>query len=248
MKKRFCIVIPVYKKRLTDSERLSIETVIKKFPDDDIFFATFQGKHLKTYQQYAKCRYAFFPHKYFKNLQGYNRLMLNPFFYLKFVNYQYILIIQNDALILGDKKDLTEIMSKNYDYVGAPWDKGISRGRFCFDQQDPFISPKLKYILEGKKITAYVGNGGLSLRKPFKMCVFLLTHILQAATWSPYANEDTLFARYGFSRFGIHVADISTAKKFSLETTAKYEIEKGNIPFGIHAWQKFYPEAIHLMM
>ena len=33
-------------------------------------------------------------------------------------------------------------------------------------------------------------------------------------------------------------------KSFALEEDMKEEIEKGNIPYAVHAWEKHYPELL----
>jgi hypothetical protein len=60
-----------------------------------------------------------FADRYFRNIEGYNALMLSPDFYGRFSNYDYVLIYQLDAWVFKD--ELQYWCGQGYDYIGAPW-------------------------------------------------------------------------------------------------------------------------------
>jgi hypothetical protein len=62
---------------------------------------------------------SYFPEAYFKNISGYNKLLLSPVFYSRFIDYKYICICQFDTFIFRD--ELSYWCKKSYDYIEAPW-------------------------------------------------------------------------------------------------------------------------------
>jgi hypothetical protein len=77
-------------------------------------------------------------------VKGYNNLLLSRCFYQAFDEYEYMLIVQTDALVLSNA--LEEWCAKQYSYVGAPWFDG-------------YTTPTRPLRLSN------VGNGGFSLRR-----------------------------------------------------------------------------------
>lgn len=142
------IIVPLYKeyKDLDETERKSFCHCVKVFCDRDIALLTYGELDLSPYlQQIDKdVAVAYFDKMCFTSIQSYNDLMLSSDFYKRFIKYDYMLIYQLDAYVFEDKLDYW--MSKNYDYVGAPW----------FENYGSYE--------DGNQLWE-VGNGGLSLRK-----------------------------------------------------------------------------------
>ena len=191
----------------------------------------------------------YFPKRFFKGIPGYNRLMLSTSFYQAFEQYKYICICQPDVLILKDKNALEEIMNLEYDYIGAAWNPGVMcciwDRRFDVFERTVTINRKIREIKHKifKTYTLVVGNGGLSLRN-VKACKNLLEEYkIYRFIWRE--NEDKFFACIGeYFAKGFRVADETIAQRFALEHLAKTEMDKGNIPFGIHAYEKYYPNVM----
>lgn len=138
------IVIPVYKEELSKYEIASLKRCVELFQSYDIFLVTYNTLDLKNYKEiYGEFKVKYYKKVFFDSINGYNRLMLNLDFYKSFSEYEYILIHQLDVFVF--KNELNNWLSKNYDYIGAPW-KSI------------LIHPNLKYSNKA-------GNGGFSLRK-----------------------------------------------------------------------------------
>lgn len=146
----------------------------------------------------------------------------------KYINTDYVLIIQNDGFVINANKWNDEFFK--YDYIGAP---------FPIPKEDDEISYRSPF---GELIR--VGNGGFSLRSK---------RILELASelnleWKPYYNfwnEDGFFAvhnRHIYEKHGCIFAPIEIAAKFSHEQSVK-EIE--NIePFGFHGKGSKYANLI----
>lgn len=247
MKKEVCIVIPIYKQHPTESDKLSIETTIKKLERFDLYFVTFPELDMDEYKSYSQIRVRYFPKKYFESVKDYNKLMLSPLFYLKFTKYKYICMVQTDAVVLGNADQLEKFVKMDYDYIGAPWIKPLKI--YHFEPRDHYKIlnriRSLKRILMGEGIFCYVGNGGASLRKVKSSIKVLLRYRIFAYTWQ--RNEDLFFAYYGSTTKIFRTAPIDIAGEFSLEATARADIAKGIRPFVMHAWEKYCPEIFQLI-
>ena len=147
IKKNICIVIPIYKEALNDFEVQSVVQCIKVLSDYTICIVYPKGLNIDFYKtKFVEIeQYVHFDTYYFKNLKGYNQLLLNVHFYKSFKNFDYILIYQTDSYVFRD--ELLAWAKKGYDYIGGIWFK------------DYHVSP-----LKGAKVW-FAGNGGLSLRK-----------------------------------------------------------------------------------
>ena len=89
----------------------------------------------------------------------------------------------------------------------------------------------------------YVGNGGLSLRNIPKTIELLNRYEKYRKCWN--TGEDCFFAYYGQENdIGFRVAPLEAAETFALESNARELITAGKIPWGVHAWEKYYPEII----
>jgi len=240
-----CIIIPIYKKTPTKSEKYSICRTKENLKEYDIYFITFRELDLSEYKDCMPVKVFYFPKRFFESTRSYNRLMLSPFFYLRFICYQYMCIVQTDAVILGTGERLGEFIDLNYDYIGAPWKRAAWLHRF--EPENHFwileLFPGVKRKLMGEGVWCLVGNGGLSLRNIRNTIKLLLKYWIFRISW--YRNEDLFFAYYGNhkrSQYKLPPPDL--ASQFAVETTAKADMEKGMHPFGIHAWEKYVPNLM----
>ena len=253
-----CIIIPIYNVTPTATEVLSIKRNCTVLKDYDIYFihpffmniSAYEQliteifmEHIKTSDKSVKdtfnnnTHFFAFKKKYFKSNKTYSRLLLSEDFYRQFIKYEYMLIAQTDTYILNTEHSLKEFIdtasAKNYSYIGAPWPDG------------PFCKPyslkdyvKLMVIKEPSNI--HVGNGGFSLRHVVN-CINLIRKNQALLTFGWRFNEDMFFSYLG-SKEGseYRVADTVTAGNFALETNMREEIEKGHIPYAVHAFEKYY--------
>jgi hypothetical protein len=144
-----------------------------------------------------------------------------------------LLISQPDVYVFRD--DLDTWLQKPYDYVGAPWPSGFSVkvniGRFANDAG-------------GTLLTAFVGNGGFSLRR-IKQCMRLIEHDKEVADWfsGSGSNEDLFFSFIGGMTQGILCPNPIEASLFAMEQDPSYfyDLNGGVIPMAAHAYQKYSP-------
>ncbi|MDO5572624.1 MAG: DUF5672 family protein [bacterium] len=241
--KRVCIVIPIYKSELSVEEKYSIKNTIRHLGQYDIWFIMPKKMDLRSFQEFNKIRIKKFEDTYFQSVDMYSKLLLNPHFYEKFIEYDYMLIVQPDAYIFGDGKQLEYFMNMKIDYWGAPWYKPWEVRRIepkqSFEQLQK--SDILMDLFCGRRKKCDVGNGGLSLRR-VDMTIKLLKHKLVYLKWWE-KHEDLFFAYHGtHNHIGYRVASFAQAREFSMEERMREEIRKGFIPFGVHAWKKWYPQ------
>lgn len=218
MRKKVAVVIPNYKEQLTELEEISLGQAINILGNYDIFCVSPEG--LPKLGMYSSIKYIYFSRNYFQSIKGYNELMMNMEFYMKFQNYEYILIYQLDAFVFSDQ--LLHFCDLGYDYIGAPWLYGINDYNFLENEQKILV----------------VGNGGLSLRRVGK-CIEVLRN--EKKLWEKYygKNEDLFFSICAGKSFS--VAPIEVALQFAFECEVEKCFEKNNkqLPFGCHAWEKY---------
>ncbi|CAG5074531.1 hypothetical protein DYBT9623_05218 [Dyadobacter sp. CECT 9623] len=161
------IVIPVYKNQLCYNEHFSLiqcRQILANYQliaiaPDDLDMSDFPS--VEVFDQVKR-----FDPAYFKDIQGYNKLMLSTSFYQSLVEYEFILIHQLDALVFKD--ELLYWCNSGYDYIGAPWPrpalptdliKAIKIPTFFHIRQN-----KMKDgVPSDRQFDNMVGNGGLSL-------------------------------------------------------------------------------------
>jgi len=222
MKKLVVIGIPIYKQKLTEFEKISLQQVNKilnKYPRVFIAPQSLQFQYGKDSENIFIER---FPDEYFKSTQSYSQLMLSDEFYKRFTEYKFLLIYQLDAFVFSDQLEKFCIM--DYDYIGAPWN----------------------YATKTATCKSYVGNGGFSLRKVSAIRSLLkatkslrLLHE-RADWWRKY--EDHFFAFAGGECInGFNIAPPDIAAQFSFEGNVRryYKRIHNKLPFGCHGWEKY---------
>ncbi len=249
------VIIPCYKEKLSPTELVSLEQCLKilhnypiilAIPNDmnDISYRAVFEKNKVTFQSVS------FDNLFFKNIESYNRLMLDLDFYEKFLTFDYILIYQLDAFVFKDELDFW--CSKDYDYVGSPWvnyPKNHSNLKVfvtwyfyskVFQTLSKFFKFSDKYLIV-YGVRGSVGNGGFSLRKvnSFVKC---LQEINENKLHSDYLkkfryNEDAFWSLWAKKYYNLKIPIATEANFFALEYPTKKDIAK-NIPFGCHAWDE----------
>jgi hypothetical protein len=221
------VVIPIYKTKVEGLEYKSLLQCKNILHKHKIIFI--HPLHLDTSfyeKEIPLAQFQAFDIEYFNGINGYNKLLLSPFFYKKFLSYKFMLIYQLDAWVFRDNLD--EWCNKNYDYIGAP------------------------YTLENINFTGetnlkkrdYILNGGLSLRN-IKSCLRVCRIFDLLFRESYNGNEDAFFsgvyARFFFVKYLIKLPDFKTAIKFAMEKEPKkmFELNNSKLPFGCHAFEKY---------
>lgn len=248
MKNKKCIVIfPVYRP-LTEVEAEVFAHALEMTKGfEHIFIAPQSMVFDKSFEKFMDIPVTRFKDEYFKNIAGYNHLMLSTEFYKAFTEYEYMLIHQGDAYLF--KPELEYWCDRGYDYIGAPWLRPHKFKRTKIEKKIVKYAPFL-YPMKARRrrlVRDNVGNGGLSLRKVGKSLAVLENvnpKVLETYKMSDYYNynEDVFWAveaekvDKSFKR-----PAWQEALRFSFEKYPawSYEYINGQLPFGCHAFEKF---------
>lgn len=246
MEKIVNIVIPIYHNDLSGDEILSLERCFEVLGRHTITAIVPQSLDFtpvsKLFPNFSKVER--FDDSMFAGRDGYNRLMLMPPIYERFIDWEYILIYQTDVYVFRD--ELLNWCRKGYDYIGAPWlEKRKHRSAWYKLGADAYT------LLSGNKLSTEergihrgkVGNGGLSLRR-------VSTHL-------DFVNENRELAEKYISKCSYHryfedvfwavepigvfrYPTVEEALKFSFDTYPELCYKKNNreIPFGCHGFKK----------
>ncbi len=260
--KECCIVIPVYKENLSENELISFKKGIDTLRNYHISIIS-PAINLDNYttilaeEKITNYSIDHFKNHYFKNIYGYNKLMMSIAFYKYYAKYKYILIYQLDAYVF--KNELAYWCSKNYDYIGAPWftrhesfESGdtlwrVGNGGFSLRKVQFFIDLlKRKQPIYGKNLIAEKND--LSKNK------YLIQRFILSILYTlGYKNNIKYFLRHNDTQeddFYMNLLSNSLIKfncptpeegiKFAFERSPQYLYELNNkqLPFGCHAWEK----------
>ncbi len=224
--KDIVVVIPIYKREITNTERAALRNCARILSRYELVFAHPRELDLSIYQELApQAQFTPFPKSYFSSIAGYNKLLVNDFFYRMFSGFQYLLIFQLDAWVFKDS--LLEWSRKGYDYIGAPW------------IEEPKPDKTSALIPFTKLCVNRVGNGGLSLRK-------VSSHLRIASLLRPIFrfynyNEDVLWSIFVPMVFrSYRKPSVHEALHFAFEYRPEecYKRIGGQLPFGCHAWEQ----------
>ena len=230
------VLVPVYKPRPTASERFSIARTMEVLGRHPIWLVAPESLDTAPYTElFPTLRVARFPDAYFQGIPGYNRLLVSPFFYEKFADYEYVLICQTDVYVFADELD--DWTRKGYDYIGAPW------------IETPPSTKRWSPFNFSRFMTGKVGNGGFSLRK-------VSSHLRNARRWSRWVGlisgptrtkiHEDYFWSLLVPRFdrAFRIPSLREALGFAFEYQPSkcYALNEGRLPFGVHAWEKYEPE------
>lgn len=139
---RVAIAVPYHRRELRAEEELSLVRLERVLGNYDRFFVSPRTLADATATGRPGYCFAAFDDAYFRNIASYSRLLLDPLFYRRFDEYEFLLIYQPDCLVFADR--LEEFCDLGYDYLGAPWLRSRERPEEGFSR---------------------VGNGGFSLRR-----------------------------------------------------------------------------------
>jgi hypothetical protein len=234
--KKIVTLVPVYKKTLDSLEMFSLDHSLSVLSEGrDVFFIASETLDQRYYsERYPAIPFITFEAANFESIPGYNRLLLSPSFYERFDDYEFMLILQTDAVLVHDELDFW--CAQPFDYVGAPWPDGY----------ELFVNAGVFQGSNGKRVKVHVGNGGLSLRRVRK-CRDLLAEFagdIVGVFNRTGSSEDLFFSVMGALSGDFIVPNEITASRFSLELKPSYyvAVNGGKLPMGGHAWWKYEPD------
>jgi hypothetical protein len=228
---RCAVLIPIYKRNLLDFEKVNIKISLSNLIGYDTFIVAPNNLDLKVFEiEFDNLRIKRFNDSHFSSVNSYSRFMLSNELFEEYNEYSHLLICQTDAIVL--KPELHFWLQQPYDYIGAPWPDGY----------EIIIKTNNIPIQEGIKCRAFVGNGGLSLRK-ISSCLKLFEEFKDVRDeWIKNGHsEDLFFGFTGFLSTKFNLPNFMVAAHFSHETQPEYMFRLiGNkLPFGAHGFDKY---------
>lgn len=245
-------LIPVYKKIefLNYWELQSIKITLLKVSEHFDFFFIGPQNICQEYKSYfGNSNYCIFNTYNFKSIEGYNNLLKSKLFYKKFNDYDYLLIIQPDSLILGNPDEIFKF--KEFDYYGAPSiNKGVIRGyNGGFSLRN--VKKSIEVLNSYKRTESWKEISKRHFYKPtryiliWKWLSVLFDFFIRKIVASPFnrfekGNED-LFWTVDVPKAvpSFKVNDFETAIKFSWEHQCTEFYNKYPLPFGCHGWWNY---------
>ncbi|MDF2433620.1 MAG: hypothetical protein JWP44_3251 [Mucilaginibacter sp.] len=250
-KYQVAVVIPFYRNTISAYEKIALEQCEKVLSNHPKIAIKPQNLVLPEMDDIISFSNVIsFEDKYFKNIKGYNSLMLADLFYEKFLEYEYILIYQLDAFVFTD--DLIYWCKQDYDYIGAPWLR---------KKDYPHLLKELSYKILFNIYTRYnitkkgvpgkkqfddkVGNGGFSLRRVSKFHSLSISMLLKIQKYlsrdEHEFNEDAFWSvEVNRKKKLLNIPSYKVALKFSIENAPARATKLNNsqLPFGCHAWDR----------
>jgi hypothetical protein len=227
------IVLPIYRPRLDDEAVVAVDRAIAQLQHGVWHLVAPMSLETSFYEKRYGKAIVRFPDAWLDSQQNYSRLLLTDEFYATFAQYEYMLVIQDDVYVLRD--DLAYWQARGFDYIGAPWPSGLER----------VLSMSHKPGIHGRTATAYVGNGGFSLRR-IAACRQLLAEFAEEAAWFRKKGkaEDQFFGIFGQFSQQFTLPSLRVAAAFAWETSLPHmhALCDGQLPMAIHAYVRHDPE------
>jgi hypothetical protein len=227
-KENTVVVVPIYRPSLELLEQFSIDFSMGVLAGRHCVFAAPKGLDVSYYRnRYPASTFETFEPEFFASVEDYSRLLISRGFYQRFHAYEFLLVLQPDAIVFRD--EIAYWTSQPFDYIGAPWPEGyeflVNLDRFSGNY--------------GRRVKVHVGNGGLSLRR-IKKCLSLMDEFPEASHFFSRtgSNEDFFFSMLGALSNDFILPNEITASRFSMELSPEYyfKVNGGHYPMGAHAW------------
>lgn len=240
------VLIPIHRLPLSVSERYSVERTCDVLSLWKVAFLCPEGlkEEIGSIKwQRSDIQVLSYPNHYFENVDGYNRLLMSKDFYKNLLPYQYLLIVQPDALVISDQ--LAYWCDQNWSFIGAPWFKGFDK-----TTTDELIG---------------VGNGGFSLRK-VRDCLEALENKSVGSLIKAFLKHPPCFVRDFWIRarkrckilpnynedyffgvlapclspgFRVPSPKVALAFAFEVKPQTMYAMNGHELPFGCHAFERY---------
>ena len=263
-----CIVIPIYKDKLSEYEITSLKQCCAILGKYSIIFITHEKLDCSVYNSICdgnnvSYRYEYFKKKYFSSISSYNALLLSKSFYTRFIDYEYMLIYQLDAYVFKD--ELEYWCKKGYDYIGAPWLKlnslmttpefytppTVGNGGFSLRNINKIIGThnlRISMIGFTHLFDSHYSKLSIKSQKNILYYIprFFFSFLLKVLKYlffkkhRAYNNEDYIWSIL-FHKKGV-MPSVDEAVKFSFEYFPEYLYQLNNekLPFGCHKWYEYY--------
>lgn len=258
------VVIPIYKKNINIEEEASLRQCFKVLTNYPLKLICPENLDITVYKQIAKemdVQVSFIPFdkEYFESIITYNKLMLSVNFYLKFVEYKYMLVYQLDAWVFRD--ELEYWCRQGLDYIGAPWFDGYGNadynssikpyagnGGFSLRNIQSFIDVlsviknKKNSCIRMKSIMTINAETKFRLHKKYKILrIYFSKENLLKYYINNYYEDLVIVEAFPKVKKDFRLAKYNEGLKFSFEVLPErlYELNNNELPFGCHAFSKY---------
>lgn len=196
------------------------------------------------------------PDENFQSIETYNKMMLSPWFYSLFSDYDYMLIYQIDAYVFSDQIDYWASMG--YDYIGAPWMLNDNLYERIIGQWITRLlqrCPIRNNHVHSAHLFHQVGNGGFSLRRICKMKEIMVKNhdFIMSLSGKHESQEDVVISILLKKKENLKIPSWRLALYFSFEKAPAWCLELTHyaFPFGCHDtnshyWNSFWKYYISL--
>jgi hypothetical protein len=237
-------VTPTHKEILDLKEQSRILKTLSVYSDREHFFLVPDNLDTrKLRKQFNQSVIVTMPNWFFRTIDHYNIMMLQPKLYTIFQQFEFILLCQPDAFLINK---MNSLFKEEYDYFGASWPRP-----YLLSEHLGQLLVNRRQWRYGKHTTVSAGNGGLSLRR-----VSASIEIIKLGRTKPYwykiervrkrkINEDLVFSFLG-KQLGFRVPEKAEAEKYFVETNDFDPKRLGEL-IGFHALEKYQPEKERLL-
>lgn len=242
---RCVVVVPIYTTNLGHDGCLSLRRTVRMLGRHPLVIACPEGLDLGPLApmlQGLEPSVERFEAAYFAGVEGYNRLMLWPGFYRRFLAFQYLLICQTDAYVFTDRLD--DWTARGHDYIGAPW---IASPRTAWNLGLQRLTNLFRPVRKQGAHYFRVGNGGFSLRRVAMMMKItqeqeqLIEHLLETPGTEKLHIEDMFFSMVAPEHYpDMRIPDYREAVDFCIDRRPQLalKINGGRLPFACHGFDK----------
>jgi Protein of unknown function (DUF5672) len=251
-KKAVSIVIPIYKDSMSEKESLSFQRILHVYADREISIAC--PARLKDYGlaigKGHPIHVSVFPEKYFRNISGYNRLLMSEAFYNAYIGFEYILICQLDVMVIKD--DLDYWVSQSYDNTGAPIFESYTKpgsklkrgnnGGFCLRKTKSCLAVLSNIKTSYSELDSLWNMETLLYMKIFRLVRDGLVFNYRTAWLKPVINEDMFWSVIVPDKFPWYsVCGPERAKYFAFDANPRWLFAQcsDTYPMAIHAWWRY---------
>jgi len=259
--KRVAILVPLSNRpELTEEEQISMRQLLHHLGNHDIYLLAPEGLDIR----WEGCKTKWFPRKFFGSAAAHGKLLMNRFFYRKFLDYEFVFFHHLDSLAFSDQ--LEEWCSAGIDYIGPPWipcddspwvDRPrVGNGGFTLLRVESAIKSITNFYLAEpssywfSRFTSYTPKwviGILSKMDEVIPNVWVVERLLQE--WhemenpAPFnRNNDIFWSDQAVSYLPeFRVASLEEGLRFAFEVAPRkcLEMNGGKMPFGCHAWAQW---------
>lgn len=261
--KTVAIVVPASaRNELLPEEEISMRHLFRFLGPYDKYLVTPHGVSL----QREGFKVLKFPRKFFGSAAAHNRFLMWPGFYRTFRDYEYILIYHLDSLVFSDQ--IMQWCQAGFDYIGAPWlpcpdtpwvkEARVGNGGFTLMKVESVL--KVLHNRYRMEPASYWGDmlirNNARLQPLFRFLkklqpFFPESRIVNRPLEDLHRTENHDFLGLNNDYFWsfraaeflpeFKIATVEEGLRFAFEAAPRtcFELARGQIPFGCHAWTKF---------